>query len=304
MKPPLQAELEIRIARLERTTRWARLAVVALTAAGITLAVSMGQSERGAGGGHVVEAERFVLRDATGAIRARLSADSQGRASLAILDKREKSRVALGVSADGAPVLVFGDADGRTTRLEMSIKPDGTTAIGLGDSTGKFRATMEVKGDGSSHVFLVDEKGLARTDIALLPDGSPLLAFSDPEGRIRARLSADGSTGTPGLILMDDAGKPRASLGMSPDKTWGVTLVDTERNNRARLSLSPDGSPSLSLSDRQGRTRASLNVFADAANLLMYDKAGKSRAQLGVWPDGLPALNLFDPQGETLWSSP
>lgn len=301
---PEATGIELRLARLERSHRRMRIAFAALLASAPLLVVLSGQGQRNPDGGVLVEAQRFVVRDTAGAVRARLMADQQGRISLTLFDKDERTRAALGVASDGSPVLVFGDPDGRTTRLELSVKPDGTTAIGLGDGKGRFRSTMEVKADGSSHVFLLDADGRPRGDVGLLPNGDPVLAFSDGNARVRTRITTDGESGAPSLTMLDADGRTRAAFGMFPDKSWGIALGDAVRAGRARFAISGDGSPSLSLADRDGRPRASLNFFSDATNLLLYDKAGKSRVQLGVWPDGVPALSLYDAHGEALWSSP
>jgi hypothetical protein len=296
--------LRVRLDTLERRQRRFRRMLLASAGAIAALAATAGQSDRGLGGGHVVEAERFVLRDGAGVVRAKLTADPKGRASLTFLDKDEHSRVAIGVAADGAPTMVFGDPDGRTTRMEFRVKSDGTAAVGLADGKGRFRATLEVTPAGASQVALSDGDGRQRTSVSVPADGSPLIALSDSAGKVRARLTSDGREGSPGLFLLDPEGLARVSIGEFPDKSWAVTLADGNRRNRGRLSIGGDGSPGLSLADSDGRVRASINVFSDSSNLLLYDAAGRNRIQVGVWPDGLPAFNLYDPHGETLWSSP
>ena len=297
--------LERRLDRLERQNRRIRTSAIATAIAAVLLMASMGQSDRRpSAGANIVEAERFVLRDASGVVRARLSADAQGRTSLTLLDKSERSRVALGIAADGAPILVFGDADGRTTRMELSVRADGAATIGIGDGKGRFRTTLETNADGSAHVYMIDADGKPRSDFCILADGSPQLSLADADGKTRTRLVCDAREGAPGLFMLDQDGLARASVGQYPDKTWGVALADGGRKNRARFVIGGDGSPALSLSDGEGRVRTGLNVFADSSNLMFYDATGKSRIQIGVWPDGLPAFNLYDPQGETLWSTP
>ena len=64
----------------------------------------------------VVEAEKFVLRDAHG-----------------------RSRAVMTVSADGSPVLALSDQDG-TTRATLAVSADGSPGLDLADREGRLRA--------------------------------------------------------------------------------------------------------------------------------------------------------------------
>lgn len=55
----------------------------------------------------VVEAERFVVRDAKGTTRAAIGLAPDGSASLALYDRQGDSRAGLIVRPDGSPGVVF-----------------------------------------------------------------------------------------------------------------------------------------------------------------------------------------------------
>lgn len=294
---------------LERRGRMLRVGLGGAVLAAAATAVLMGQSpasntSNGSGANRVIEAERFVLRDASGGIRARLFADESGRASLSLTDRTGKTRIGVGVTGDGAPILVMGDKDGKTTRVEVSVKPDGTATIGLADGTGAFRSVLDVKPDGATHVAVLDEKGRSRGELAATASGKAGVQLSDAAGQTRLRMGLHPSSQNPGLWLQNKEGMPSGVFSINGDQSTTLEFVDAGGRGRAKFGIVADGTPGLALSDKDGRARASLAAYADGANLLFYDRQARSRVQLGVWSDGLPALGLYDEKGDTLWASP
>lgn len=158
--------LSRQVARLERQVRWlaGALAVVTVTAVG-GLVVLRAEARQG-----VVEAARFVLRDANG-----------------------KECAELGVDQGGAPRLVFLDTGGRT-RAGLGLSEDGLIGLGLFGKDGEARVTLGVETNGSPVLALRDAQG------------TPRARLSDEEGLV---LYADGQPGAELQVWPGGAAKLR-----------------------------------------------------------------------------------------------
>jgi len=137
-----------------------------------------------AGGAAVreVRANRFVVEDENGNVRATLDVGKDGP-SLDLRDENGKIRAMLTVWKD---------------------RP----SLDLRDENGKMRAMLDVGKDGMG-LHLRDEKGKVRVALRVDKDG-PALALADKNGETRAVLDV-GKDG-PGLALADEKGKA----------TWGT----------------------------------------------------------------------------------
>src|SRR5262249_32763065 len=91
-------ELMRRVHRLERAhRRWRRGALSGLI--GLLALALMGQARLGTAP-KLIEAERFVVRDASGKMRVLLGDTGTGVPALIFFDEREKTRALLGIRAD------------------------------------------------------------------------------------------------------------------------------------------------------------------------------------------------------------
>ena len=162
-----------RLDQVERENRRLnRAGVVALAV--IAAVVLMGQATGNVA--KVVEAEKFVLRDADGKGRARLESLPSGLVRLALLDKDENIQSVLGVGV-GRPSLVLAGRNNKTilttsflsvsgkggkSRLTLAVLPSGEQSLVLTDNTGRTRAELAIEVDGSSTFGLFDRTGTAR----------------------------------------------------------------------------------------------------------------------------------------------
>lgn len=77
------------------------------------------------------------------------------------------------------------------------------------------------------------------------------------------------------LVVVDEAGNRRASLGTSKDET-ALVLFDDAGVRRAKVAASSD-TPGLWFFDEAGRQRAILGTAKDGPILALADEAGKMR---------------------------
>ncbi len=110
-------QLHQRLSALERQNR--RLRGWTLASAGLALAGVLGAAATVC---DVVSAERFVLRDARGHERVRLTAyETGGPPQLAFLNEKGKEIFKLGVSEQGQGFLEVQNADGKPARSHFAV---------------------------------------------------------------------------------------------------------------------------------------------------------------------------------------
>jgi hypothetical protein len=179
--------LEARLSRLERDNRRWKLATVmggalalaALLGSTLPSAVAKGfepGAPRFAGSG-VVEAQRFVLRDASGHTRASLAVSDDGVPLLLFLDRHGEPRGGLG------PKHLLLSSDDGESAVKLLMNPGGTPAVRL-EKDGRLRAVLGMTGDGTLALgfYGQDGKGRALLDVGL--DGSPGLTLFTKSGKV------------------------------------------------------------------------------------------------------------------------
>lgn len=170
-----------------------------------------------------VDAEEFVLHDASGRVRAKLFmlADSP---SLQLMDEKGAARAALTVDSQGVgPGLVLTDISGKP-RVAMAVSNDPTEGPGvlLMDSSGKVR--MQLTAPDNAGLQFYDANGKARV-LLQVSDNGPIFRLADANEQIRASMGV--TQAGPGLFLMDANGKPQATLLGSKDGSW-LTMYDAQ----------------------------------------------------------------------------
>ncbi len=148
MNEPTVKDLTQRVDRLERENRRVKRAA-SLGLVVIAALVLMGQAVPK--GAMVVEAEKFVVLDTGG-----------------------KMRAGLGTLPNGAVVLGFWDKDGKA-RVRLGVEPDGSSSLGLYDKNERFRVVLNAGADESAGLMLNDKDGNGRAALGVLPDGSAVL---------------------------------------------------------------------------------------------------------------------------------
>jgi hypothetical protein len=101
----------------------------------------------------VVEAERFVLRDSSGNVRAEIGISTRQVAALKLYDGAGRCRVELLVTKDGTSGLQFQDQDGTprvVVYLDQVEQQTGNPCLSLVGKDGKVFAELSVKGGATS----------------------------------------------------------------------------------------------------------------------------------------------------------
>ena len=178
-------ELMSRVARLESRTRRVRQ-VTGVGAVVLAAVALMGQGPP-SGASRSVEAERFVLRDRAGTVRASLEVDRFDIAQLSLFDRSGQHTAKLWVSAEGATGLM----------LDERQRPGGALAdmtagsLRIGQVWRGFIALQAATDDPSLRmVGKQSEAVLGRTELTrtrtggteILPAGS--LVFFDKDGKV------------------------------------------------------------------------------------------------------------------------
>ena len=141
-----------RLERLERSDRrWRRLAACGVL--GVAAVALMGQRPTS----RVVEAERFVLRDAAGHARAELMVEGEQSVALRFKDADSMPRLTLGVE-NGAALVVLNERGGRL-RAGLVALPHGAPGLTFYGTNGKPRAEFNLTREGTPALTFSDRDG-------------------------------------------------------------------------------------------------------------------------------------------------
>lgn len=139
--------------RENRRWQWMVTAALALTAALVIVNQAMPARL-----GKILEAERFVLRDAEGRYRAELG------------------------FIDGASVLLLNDRNERPG-VALSVLPNGPRRLHLLDREGRTRSVLTARVDGDSGLRLFDQNLVHRASLDVMEDGRPILRLAEKESK-------------------------------------------------------------------------------------------------------------------------
>jgi hypothetical protein len=176
------ADLALVVGRLEKVERENRrlkcagIVVLLLAVGGLLMGQASPKSK-------TVEAEAFVLRDASGTERAAWHSSPEGGAALTFFDQAGKPRAQVRVDRDGAPGLLLFDQAGNG-RAMLRADRDGSPHLTLTDQGARTRAVLRVETNGSPGLVFYDQIGMSRATLYVIPDGSATLQLSDKAERV------------------------------------------------------------------------------------------------------------------------
>lgn len=162
-----------------------------------------------------------------------------------------------------------------------------------------------------SRLVITDAQGRARVELGLAPDArEPQLVFYHPDGQRWAALAMATPPGAPGehqeaaLILHDEAGKARVSLGAS-ERNSGLVLYEERGVPNLALYVAAE-SQGLVISDGDvPRIQLRYNQHDDAqlSELVFQDEQKKTQATL-LGGRGGASLEFYQPDGKRTFQAP
>jgi hypothetical protein len=135
MSEIVKDQMHARLERLERENRRIKLAGGAALLAAVAL-VLMGESKPDSIA-KAVDAERFVVRDTSGTVRAVLGVNPDGNMGLEIRDANGKAGAALGMGTNGNPALRLDGRAGKTG-IALGVRSNNNPAMEFYDNDGKI----------------------------------------------------------------------------------------------------------------------------------------------------------------------
>ena len=143
-----------RVEDLEAEVRRWRRAAMALVLSAVALTTLGAAVPRG----RVVEAQKFVLKDAAGRVRAELGpSDNNKSIALRFRDEASFSRLVLGIEEESS-LLVLHDKTGRP-RVGLVTLAQGAPGFTFYDTTGRARVELGVSRDGEPGIVVRDARG-------------------------------------------------------------------------------------------------------------------------------------------------
>lgn len=167
------------------------------------------------GNGRTIEAQRFIVRDQEGKLRAVLEnrqaeGGTESETVLGLYDAAGKYRASLIVRDDGNPRLYMSDANGRG-RTYLGVDDDGSPKLHMFDGNGRAGASLGVDDAGNPKLHMFDGNAAGRASLSMNRSGDPGLGMFDVYGKLRAWLGVPG-TGHAFLEFFDADGKRLLTL--------------------------------------------------------------------------------------------
>ncbi len=152
---------------------------VVLAIASLMLVLSF--SKIGFGGvAQTVEAHNFLLRDADGLIRAKLTTGEDGSTRFALQDRDGRERAQITLLPDGSPGITLADRDARP-RAVLGFLPDQTANLVFADAGGRPRTVLGLSPGQSSNLVFSDRAGDTRVTVGVSQDGTPDVSVYDQQ---------------------------------------------------------------------------------------------------------------------------
>jgi hypothetical protein len=176
------------------------------------------------GNPQTVVAERFLLTDSNGTVRAVLGVNEQGEVLFGLSDARGNIRADVSVTAEGLPRVELCDSAGNTRAL-VCVDEQDAPAISLYDGR-MTRLVLRVNAEG------------------------PFVALADEQSRRQVTLTATRDSAL--ALFQDHDGRATVAAGIGADQTAGFSVAGPGDTSRLQLALRGDGTADLVVSDPAG----------------------------------------------------
>lgn len=134
----------------------------------------------------VVQAQRFVLVDESGARRAELESHD-AVVSLTFYDERGEIRLLMALDGRRERTLILMNRADGGTGVQLGVEPAGEAVLGLAGAAGAPRIILGLDDSGSG-LRLVDQNGVERADLIVAPEGGVAFTLRDADGQPRTQL--------------------------------------------------------------------------------------------------------------------
>lgn len=179
--PKVDATLLARLQRLERESqRFNRATSIFIGGMAILLGLTVTLLVlfvKGPRTGDIVQARSFVLRDASGQVRATLGMTAEGSAQFVLNDEAGHPRARLSVLSDGSAGLALVDAGG-LPRAALGLLSDDISLV-FADRDGRGRTVLGLTAREASSLVFADRSGATRAGLGVNPDGRAALTVRD-----------------------------------------------------------------------------------------------------------------------------
>lgn len=268
--------LHRRVEKLERQNR----AFKGLATAAVVFMIGAGFLAGQQPAEKTLEANRFVLKDEGGNLRAALE------------------------MVEGGPMLRLFDSAGRP-RIVEAVTVIGSS-IGMLDAAGKPRAALGSTLTGEPTLTLFDDEGKPRCALAA-PNGIPGMILYDANRKQRLAVNLN-SSGTPTIALMDTNGKGRIAIGVAANGDGTIGIADENGTPRVGIGRGAYGD-GVAIIGPSGKPAAALSFYASGSvnenALTFFDLNGKPRATIGTATNaGTPRIGVLDAASNVLWKVP
>jgi hypothetical protein len=224
MKSHELQELAERLERLERQNYRLRRVVI-VTLVGVVAALIAG-----ADGAKVVDAERIILRDKAGKMRALLETDKEGNPSLVLFEANGEAGIRLEVGGEFDSLMSLHSHVGESD-LTLIANRFGASHITIDTKDGgSVFLSASGKGENQSLINLGGE-AMGKVVLASYTDKSAAIKVNAGEGEMERTID----------------------IGVENDGSADFTLSDQNRNKRVFLGGKGDVSVSLELRDKGGK---------------------------------------------------
>ncbi len=278
--------------------------VLAVTITGCTTPVILQQ--------RVVEAEKIVLKDASGNVRLQIAVDEGGGIVQTFLDAKGTERLKLMVDAENVVRERFFDEKGKIRMSNYVYREDHHkfaksvgTQISYPDGTPALQSFIDT--DSSVHQTMSDQKGFDRVMSFIYPDDHKFpgligtkLGYKNGENAHALSIDSDRVMQQ---TFWDENGNPRLGSYVKPaDHPKNAGSAGTEWINtvnggaRMRIRTTSAGNADHEFFDNNNTQRIALSLSKDGvADEHFRDAAGAIRTQ--TYTKGKDAsFNLFDTQ--------
>jgi hypothetical protein len=123
-----------------------------------------------------LQANEFVLRDASGLVRGIWDIEREGGPRMVLRDGDGRERLTLSLLRDGSPGVSLADREGRP-RAVVAVSPDGTSNLVFVDAAGTTRAVLAHSSVDATTLVLADREGYTRAAIVVNPNGEGEITY-------------------------------------------------------------------------------------------------------------------------------